>query len=202
MFPKLLICWDFHIQPSPGFCRTVPKKKENILWVLPSHWLQKWSNLREGRLVGDHWKAAVTQIFGHQGLQNNPSGHNVHVTHHVWRMTEHFFHPWTDTSDDLYVCLAAIRSSFPMLIRHRDIRPSRGSLITFESTPRVSSHRADNVFDLGSHRPLAGPPSAVSTRPFFDWTGRALFWEDPLHWGQLYLSECVRLNPSLHLVSP
>lgn len=55
-----------------------------------------------------------------------------------------------------------------MLIRHRDIRPPRGSLITFESTPRVSSHRTDNVFDLGSHRPLAGPPSAVSTRPVFD----------------------------------
>lgn len=59
-----------------------------------------------------------------------------------------------------------------MLISHRDIRPSRGSLITFESTPRVSSHRADNVFDLGSHRP-SGWPSFFRLDTAFFWLNRA-----------------------------
>lgn len=103
-----------------------------------------------------------------------------------------FFHPWTDTSDDLYVCLAAILSSFPTLIHHRDIRPSRGSLITFESTPRVSSHRADNVFDLGSHRP-SGWPSLFRLDTAFFLTEQGARCSEKTHYTEV---NCICQNVS------
>ncbi len=74
VFQKLLIYWDFHAQPSPGFTKNGPEKRK---YPVSSSCVDgnAFCQRRMGRLVRDVRKATVTQITTcyNQVMQNTIS---------------------------------------------------------------------------------------------------------------------------------
>ncbi len=83
VFQKLLIYWDFHLQPSLGFTENgLKKRKYPVSGSCVDENALLMSKLRGGWLVRDDRKATVTQITTryNQGMQNTISERTTHRT--------------------------------------------------------------------------------------------------------------------------